>query len=216
MKKILLFPFNGNAKEAASIIEEINELSSTWEIIGFVDDDVNKIGQEFGGYSVIGGRESISMNPESFVLAVPGRPENYLQRKEAIHSLNIPESRFATVIHPQAMIGINCTVGYNSLLMVNVVLTANTTVGNNVVILPNTVLSHDSKVGDYSLLGSNISVSGAVTIERNCYIGSGTKIIQEVTIGEESLVGIGSVVIDDISPRSVAVGNPARLIREMQ
>jgi len=216
MKKLLLFPFNGNAREAASTVEEINKSSPTWEIAGFIDDDVQKTGRRFGSYSVIGGREKIKEIAEAYVLAVPGRPENYFSRPEIIDSLDLPATRFATIIHPQAQVGIDCTVGCNSLLMANVVLTAGSVVGNHVVILPNSVISHETSVGDYCLLGSNISVSGAVTIENNCYIGSGAKIIQSVTIGNKSLIGIGSVVIRDVPPFSVAAGNPARIIREIE
>lgn len=194
-------------------MEEINKSSPAWNILGFIDDDPGKTGLRFGSWSVIGGREKLQEHAGAYILAVPGRPENYLMRQEIIDSLNIPVTRFATIVHPQAQVGIECTVGYNSLLMANVVLTAGSKAGNHVAILPNTVISHETAVGDYSLLGSNISVSGAVTIEKNCYIGSGAKIIQGVTIGEKSLVGIGSVVIRDIPPFSVAAGNPARIIK---
>lgn len=216
MKKLLLFPFNGNAREAASTVEEINKSSPTWELLGFIDDDIQKSGRRFGGYPVLGGREKLQELAGAYVLAVPGRPENYRQRREIIDSLGIPASRFATVIHPQAWVGLECSVGHNSLLMANVVLTAGSVVGNHVVILPNTVVSHESRIGDYCLLGSNISVSGGVHIENNCYIGSGARIIQEITIGEKSLIGLGSVVIRDVPPGSVAVGNPARLLKEAE
>ncbi|MBU0484853.1 MAG: NeuD/PglB/VioB family sugar acetyltransferase [Proteobacteria bacterium] len=216
MKKIILFPFNGNAIEAATVIEDINLVRETWEIIGFVDDDPQKKDRPFGAYKVIGGKEKILDYPEAMILAVPGRPENYKNRAEIIKLLNIPASKFATIIHPQARIGINCIIGHNTILMANVVLTANTRIGNHVVILPNTVISHDSVVGDYSLLGSNISISGHVTVKQNCYIGSGSKIIQEITIGEKSLLGLGSVVLKDTFPGAVVAGNPAKEIRKKQ
>jgi hypothetical protein len=36
--ELILFPFSGNAKEAISVIEEINRMNPTWKIIGFIDD----------------------------------------------------------------------------------------------------------------------------------------------------------------------------------
>lgn len=213
MKQLILFPFNGNAKEAASVIEDINTVKPEWELLGFVDDAPGHTGKKFGKYPVLGGRKEIHHYMKAFVLAVPGRPENFRDRAALIHALQIPPTRFATIIHPSVTIGIETTIGYNTLIMNNSVLTAHVTVGNHVVILPNTVIAHDSRIGDYCLLGSNISISGGVTVAENCYIGSGSKVIQEIIIGEKTLVGLGSVVLHDLPAQGVFVGNPAREIK---
>ncbi|WP_207696518.1 hypothetical protein DOK67_0003187 [Enterococcus sp. DIV0212c] len=54
-----------------------------------------------------------------------------------------------------------------------------------------------------------------VTIEDNCWIGANTTVCPGVTIGENSVVGAGSVVTKDIPKNSVAVGNPCKVIREI-
>jgi len=214
IKKLLLFPFNGNAREAASVVEAINRQQETWQLLGFIDDDPKKQGLRFGDYSVLGGREHLERDKDTFVLAVPGRPETFRQRQALIASLNMAPERFVSIIHPTASIGIDCTVGGNTLLMANVVLTANVSVGQSVVILPNTVIAHDSTLGDYCLVGASVSVSGGVTVGKNCYLGSGARIIQEASIGERSLIGLGAVVINNVAAGSVMAGNPARIIRE--
>ncbi len=213
MKDIILFPFNGNAREAASVIEDINAISPTWNILGFIDDDSKKLGLNFGNYSVIGGKEALTTHLGSYVLAVPGRPDNFLRRTEIIDSLNLPSERFATILHPRTKIGISCFVGYNALLMDNVVLTASVAIGNNVVVLPNTVISHDSKIGDYCLVGSNVSVSGNVTIEKNCYVGSGAKIKNDLVIARDTLIGLGAVVVKNTQPAAIIAGNPAKSLK---
>lgn len=213
-KKLLLFPFSGNAREAASVVEAINRQQETWQLLGFIDDNPEKHGLCFGAYPVLGGREHLQRYPDAFVLAVPGRPETFRQRQALIASLELAPERFATLIHPSAAIGIGCTVGANTLLMANIVLTADVAVGRSVVILPNTVIGHDSRLGDYCLVGAGVSVSGGVTVGENCYLGSGARIIQEATIGARALVGLGAVVIKNVAAGSVVAGNPARIIRE--
>lgn len=52
-----------------------------------------------------------------------------------------------------------------------------------------------------------------VHIGKNCFIGDRTIVLPGVTIGDEVVIGAGSVVTKDIPSNSVAVGNPARVIK---
>lgn len=54
-----------------------------------------------------------------------------------------------------------------------------------------------------------------ITIGDNVWIGGGVIVCPGVTIGDDSVIGAGSVVTRDIPARSLAVGNPARVIREL-
>ena len=54
-----------------------------------------------------------------------------------------------------------------------------------------------------------------VKIEDNCWIGAGAIITPGVTIGENSVIGAGSVVTKDIPANSIAVGNPCKVLRNI-
>ena len=54
-----------------------------------------------------------------------------------------------------------------------------------------------------------------VRIGRNCWIGAGALIMPGVTIGDNTVIGAGSVVTRDIPANVVAVGNPCRVLREI-
>lgn len=54
-----------------------------------------------------------------------------------------------------------------------------------------------------------------VSIEDGCWIGGGVIIVPGVTIGRGSVIGAGSVVTKDIPANSLAVGNPCRVIRQI-
>lgn len=205
MKKLLIFPFNGNAIEAADC------LGGEYELIGFIDDTPAKQGDTAWGVKVYS-RAALAEFSDAFVLAVPGSPGSYKKRQEFIDALPVAKERLATVIHPSARIGKQVKIGRNCLIMAGVVITSNARIGDHVSILPNTVVHHDAVVNDYSLIGSNVAVAGATTIGRNCYIGSGTNIINGISIGDFSLVGLGSNVIKSIPAHSVAAGNPAKLL----
>jgi len=55
---------------------------------------------------------------------------------------------------------------------------------------------------------------GRVVIEDDTWIGANTLILKNVRIGEGSIIGAGSVVTKDIPPYSIAVGNPAKVIKQ--
>ena len=54
-----------------------------------------------------------------------------------------------------------------------------------------------------------------MAIGDNCWIGGGVTILPGVTIGDNVTIGAGSVVVSDIPSGCVAVGNPARKVREI-
>ena len=57
--------------------------------------------------------------------------------------------------------------------------------------------------------------SNPVVIEDHVWIGSRVSILPGVRIGHHAVIGLGSVVTKDIPPHCVAVGNPARVVRDL-
>lgn len=54
-----------------------------------------------------------------------------------------------------------------------------------------------------------------IRINSNVWVGFGACVLPGVTIGEGSIIGARSVVIEDVPPYSMAVGNPARIVRTL-
>ncbi len=206
MQKLLIFPFNGNGLEALDCIR------GQFELIGFVDDTKEKQGKHPEGFEVFG-REIIIKHQDAKILAVPGSPASYKIRDTLISELNIPNERFATLIHPSANVSPLAKIGHNTLIMAGVVITSNAIIGNHICILPNTVVHHDCSIGDYTLIGSNVTIAGNTSIGPHCYIGSGTSIINGISIGDNSLIGIGSNVIKTVEAEGKVAGNPAKKIQ---
>ncbi|HEY8933800.1 MAG TPA: NeuD/PglB/VioB family sugar acetyltransferase [Cyclobacteriaceae bacterium] len=204
-QKLLLFPCNGNA------IEALDCIGDQFEVIGFIDDDSSKIGQEVCGFKVFS-RKAFNDFAYAKVLAVPGGPLSFMNRANIIEGLQLPSERFVQVIHKHASVSKRAQLGFNVLIMAGVVITSNAKIGNHVCILPNTVIHHDSVIQNYSLLGAGVVIAGNVTIEENCYIGSGSSVINNVTLGKGAMIGLGTNVIRDINPRTKNIGNPSRQI----
>lgn len=54
-----------------------------------------------------------------------------------------------------------------------------------------------------------------IRVEDNVWLGGGAIVLAGVTIGENTVVGAGAVVTRDLPANVVAVGNPARVVREI-
>jgi acetyltransferase-like isoleucine patch superfamily enzyme len=61
---------------------------------------------------------------------------------------------------------------------------------------------------------SNKKIKKPVKIEDFVVIGTNVSVLPGVTIGRGCIIGMGSVVVNDISPFSIALGNPARVIKK--
>jgi acetyltransferase-like isoleucine patch superfamily enzyme len=89
------------------------------------------------------------------------------------------------------------------------------TIGNDVRLAQNITLSGLNH--NYEDVSLPIHVQGVYTVpiivEDDCWIGANVVAVAGVTIGKHSIVAAGSIVTKNIPPYSVAVGNPARVIK---
>ncbi len=206
MRDLLIFPFNGNAKEALDCVGD------NYRVVAFIDDQQSKHGSYRG--IPIGGRELLSKIQDGAVLlAVPGSINTYKKLDEIIESFDLKPEHWAQVIHPKASISKSASIGHNVLIMAGTVLTAESRVGNHCCILPNCVIHHDSVINDLCTLAAGSVIAGYVEIGKKCYIGAGCNIKNNVILGDETLVGMGSNVLKTFPGHSTLVGNPARILK---
>ncbi len=86
-------------------------------------------------------------------------------------------------------------------------------VGKNVLIASGaTILTHEHVYRDP--LDASLSRCYDTVIGDNSFVGIGATILPGRIIGREVIIGAGSVVSRDIPSNSIAVGNPARVVRQ--
>lgn len=90
------------------------------------------------------------------------------------------------------------------------------TIGNHVILAQNIVMSGlNHSYEDISKPIHKQPVTTApILIEDECWIGANAVVTAGVTIGRHSVVAAGAVVTKSIPPYSIAVGNPARIIKQ--
>ena len=88
-------------------------------------------------------------------------------------------------------------------------------VGDAVLFGPNVVVATANHPVEPSLREKALQYKKDVHIGNNVWIGAGTTIVPGITIGDNSVIGAGSIVTKDIPENVVAVGNPCRVLREI-
>ena len=210
MKNIVIIGAGGVGREVSLIIEKINKLKATWNLIGFIDENVNNWNKVINGYPVIGGMDSLEKLPlDTYVVIAIA---NYNAKKKIVNKID-NKFKFATIIDPKVWIHDYMTIGEGTIIYEGAILTANIEVGNHVIISPKCGVGHDSIIKDYVSLLWNVNVSGNDVIEEGVMMGSGSTVIQGKRIEKGSTVGAGAVVIDDIDSYSTVVGVPAKVIK---
>lgn len=105
-----------------------------------------------------------------------------------------------------------CTIGSRVKIHCNCYIAQFTILEDDVFLAPGVTIANDIHPG----CAFSAECMKGPTLERGVQIGVGVTILPYVTIGEGSLVGSGAVVTRDIPPRSVAFGNPARVVRRVE
>jgi sugar O-acyltransferase (sialic acid O-acetyltransferase NeuD family) len=210
---LVLVGAGGFARETAQAVLDLNARGAGWRLLGYLDDDPGRHGLLIDGLAVLGGRECIEQLPDASVVVCTGRPGNYVSRMRIVGELGLPAQRYATIIHPSAVVSSSSTVGPGSVLLAHVTLTAAVRLGAHVAVMPQVTLTHDDVIEDFATIASGVLVGGGARVHRAAYLGAGAIIGEGRSIGEFSLVGMGSVVTHDVPGREVWMGTPARYLR---
>jgi UDP-3-O-[3-hydroxymyristoyl] glucosamine N-acyltransferase len=102
-------------------------------------------------------------------------------------------------------------IGARVRVQTDVYLTANSVVEDDVFVGPGVLTTNDSTMARhdraYAIVGARL--------RRACRVGGAAVLVPGVEVGEEAFVAAGAVVTRDVPPRGVAMGVPARVVREV-
>lgn len=208
MKKILIIGAGGMGRELLQWIKDINEKTPTWEILGFLDDNLNALDGVETDAKVVGTiKDWQPKDDEEFALAF-GSPE--LKRK-IVGIMKAKGAKFATIIHPTALLSPFAHYGEGFIMFPYSKLSCNSTVGDFVTLL-STPIGHDNVIGDYTVISGGCNIVRNVKIGQDVFLAAGVCIAQDVIIGDGAYLGLGSVILKDVKPGAKMFGNPARVI----
>jgi sugar O-acyltransferase (sialic acid O-acetyltransferase NeuD family) len=203
----------GLGREVVETVRAVNAVSVTWDLEGFVDDDTS-LPPEIEGVPVLGPTSELAEMPvDVSVVVCVGRPGLNWSRKQVVTKLDLPVDRYATIVHPSAIIPPLSRLGVGSVVLGGVIATTTVTLGAHVVVMPGTIFTHDNRIGDFVTFGAGVRLAGGVSVGEGAYVGAGALVREDRSIGRWSLVGMGAAVTTDIPAGEVWAGVPARFLR---
>jgi sugar O-acyltransferase (sialic acid O-acetyltransferase NeuD family) len=213
VEPLLIAGAGGFGRETAEAVHAINAAASRprWCVLGFLDDA--RVGEVVDGLPVIGPVDAVAEHPDAYIVITIGNPGNYFTRRRIVERLGLERARYATLVHPSAVIPASVDLGVGSVVLATAIATAAMRIGDHVAVMPGAVFTHDDEIADYTTFGAGVRLSGGVTVQTGAYVGSGALVREYRTLGAWSLVGMGAVVTCDVPAREVWAGVPARRVR---
>ena len=211
-RSLVLVGAGGFARETVEVVAAINARREQWKLLGFVDDDPSKQGLSVCGLPILGASDWVIERDVQVSVCV-GNADHLTSRLDVISRLNLTPSRFATLIHPTAVIPSSVDVGVGSVIHALCVSTGWATIGANVAMMPGVIMTHDDNIEDCATVAAGVRRAGGVSVGSSAYLGSGVLVRENLRIGACSLVGMGSVVTRSVPDGEVWMGSPARFVR---
>lgn len=201
-KKLIIIGASGHGKVVADVAEKMGR----WKTIMFLDDD--KSVDKFLDYDVIGTLEEASKYKETanFFVAIG----NNSIREKIQEKLMKQNFSIATLVHPDATVGIDIELGSGTVIMAHAVVNSATKIGNGCIINTSSSIDHDNILEEYVHISPGVRTGGNVFIGKKSWLGIGSIIINNISITEKSVIGAGGVVLEDIIHPGTYIGVPVR------
>ena len=123
--------------------------------------------------------------------------------------------RVEYLVHPQASVCRTASLGAGTQVLAQAVVASDARIGEACIINHRAAADHECVLGDGVHIAPGATLCGCVEIGDNVMIGAGAVVLPRVRIGENTIVGAGAVVTRDLPAGVVAVGIPARVIRDV-
>ncbi len=181
-------------------------------VLGYTDAENAEAKQAAMGVEFLGPDEEVMQtSPGEVLLAVGlGGIGDTGPRQRMFERFKADGYRFATAVHPTAIVAEGVTIGEGSQIMAGAIINPGGRIGVNAVINTGAVIDHDADIGDHVHIATGAVLSGGVKVGSRAHIGTGAAVIQSVTICAGALIAAGATVTGDVAAGKRVAGTPAK------
>lgn len=185
-----------------------------WLIAGYCND----FDTEVDGYPVLGKIADIPRLIDEgyyFAWAIHLIGNNHTTAK-LFESIDIPDNRWATIIHRMAFIDDTVILEPGVFVMCNAYIAPRTHIGKCTMIKANTNIGHDVNIGAISHIAMGATVVSCVDIGYCSDVAVSATVLAHCKIGDYAMLGASSLLTQEIQDNQIFVGSPARYLKEMK
>jgi acetyltransferase EpsM len=206
-QKIIILGTNDYAGVLAEIIAETPGLRTE----GFIENlDRTQCDRSISGLPVYWIEDAASLTKDCLAVCCLAT----VHRRRFIEQARHIGFNFATVIHPSARVPTSAIISEGCIIEPGVILSSNARLGCHIRINRGSTIGHDTTLGDYCTIQPGVNIAGKCLFGSGVYVGIGATVVDNLTIGNLAVIGAGAVVINDLPEKVLAVGVPAKIVKE--
>lgn len=211
MKDIAIFGAGGLGREVACIIQKINEVEPTWNLVGFFDDDPRLAGRMISHHGkCYGGIDTLNSYDSELSLTIAVGDSNTVHN--ILSKITNPHISYPNIIHPNFVITDDVTfnMGKGNIIQRDCKVSCDVSLGDFNMLNGNTSMGHDVVVGSFNTFMPSSRISGSVKIGDFNFFGVGCIVLQGLRIGNNTKIGAGSVLMTKPKEGYLYLGVPAK------
>ncbi len=208
VKNIIVVGASGHGREVFQYVKDASQHGSEISAKGLLDDDP-ALRDGIGGDAIIGDTHTYQVQDNDRFLISAGTPD---ARQTLAERLANRGAEFFTLIHPTAYVAPTARVGAGCIVSPYASVGSYAELDEHVLLVMYASVAHDSRVGRYCSFSPYSAVAGGSTIGPKVLLGAYALVTPLRQVGKESKIAAGSVVYRDVPERSLATGNPAKIL----
>lgn len=209
MQDLIIVGASGFGREVLGLVETINEIKPTWNVLGFIDDNLQALDGFDLDYIILGKiSEWQPKDNEQYVLAIAAPKV----KEKIVPILKERGAKFTTLLAPTASIGARTTLGEGVVMFGDVGISVDVSIGNFVFFNSLDGIGHDTVIGDYCTFGPKVCISGATKMGKCVNVGALASTYPGIVIEDYSTIGMNSCAIRKVKTGTTVIGVPAKTI----
>jgi sugar O-acyltransferase (sialic acid O-acetyltransferase NeuD family) len=209
MLDLIIFGVGGLSKDVHFIVDYINSIKPTFNLRGFIDDNVNQH-KLINGVPYLGSSDYIKRIDYKALLVIAVSNPTVIKKIIELGSEN-PFVEFPNLIHPTAIIDHQfLKIGKGNIINASCIISRNVVIGDFNIFNNNACIGHDVEIGHLNTFSPKVQISGNVIIGNENFFGLNASIVQNKSVGNLNFVGACSLLTKSLRDNRKVFGIPAR------